>query len=308
LNHCRISSAFIRVTSAFICVLIALGFTHAIAAGIAVKDDLGRTVEVKEPAKRIVTLAPFLTELAFSAGVGDRVVGTSAYSDYPPEAKRLPQVASAVGLSIERLAALRPDLVLAWKDSIRPEEVERLARLGAAVYVAQARSLEDVPRILGAIGALAGVETRAVSSRYEAELARLRREYSHRAQVPVFLEIWSQPLTTVSGRHPMNEALAICGARNVFADLPGVAPEVSWEALYARDPAAIVGVGSAPDEARFRAQWAAHATLSAVREGRLLFVSPDRLQRTTTRTPAGIAELCEAIESVREANAARGKR
>jgi iron complex transport system substrate-binding protein len=287
------SSVFIRAFLAF-CITLS-----AAASPVAVKDDLGRTVEMREPAKRIVALAPFLTELAFSAGVGDRVVGASAYSDYPPEAKRLPQVASAAGLSIERLAALRPDLVLAWKDSIRPEEVERLARLGAAVYVAQARSLEDVPRILGAIGALAGVDTRPVSSRYEAELARLRREYAHRAEVPVFLEIWSQPLTTVSGRHPMNEALAICGARNVFADLPGVAPEVSWEALYARDPAAIVGVGSAPTEARFRAQWAAHATLSAVREGRLLFVSPDRLQRPTTRTPEGIAELCAAIDRVR---------
>jgi iron complex transport system substrate-binding protein len=217
-------------------------------------------------------------------------------------------VASAAGLSIERLAALRPDLVLAWKDSIRPEEVERLARLGPAVYVAQARSLEDVPRTLRAIGVLAGVDTRPISSRYETELARLRREYSHRAEVPVFLEIWSQPLTTVSGRHPMNEALAICGARNVFADLPGVAPEVSWEALYARDPAAIVGVGAAPTEARFRAQWAEHATLSAVREGRLLFVSPDRLQRTTTRTPAGIAQLCEAIDRVREAKRAPERR
>ena len=146
----------------------------------------------------------------------------SAYSDYPPEAKRLPRVADANGPLLETLAALHPDLVLAWKDSIRPEEVERLAHLVPAVFVAQARTLEDVPRLLAAIGALAGVDTGAASRAYDARLAQLRRTYAGRRAVPVFLEIWERPLTTISGRHFMNEALATCGARNVFAALPGV--------------------------------------------------------------------------------------
>ena len=297
---CRRLSAFIRVSSAFICVFIAFGITQSGAASsINVKDDLGRTVELREPAQRIATLAPFLTELAFSSGLGRRVVGVSAYSDYPPEAKRLPRVADANGPLLETLAALHPDLVLAWKDSIRPEEVERLAHLVPAVFVAQARTLEDVPRLLAAIGALAGVDTGGETRAYEARLAELRRTYAGRRAVPVFLEIWDRPLTTISGRHFMNEALATCGARNVFAALPGVAPEVSWEALYARDPPVILGVGSAPDEAAFRANWAQHRTLSAVREGRLVFISPDRLQRPTLRTPDGIAELCKAIDRVR---------
>jgi iron complex transport system substrate-binding protein len=189
--------------------------------------------------------------------------------------------------------------VLAWRDSIRTEEIERLAHLVPAVFVTRTRTLEDVPRLLAAIGTLAGVDTGGVARAYEERLAGLRATYARRRTVPVFLEIWSRPLTTISGRHFMNEALAICGARNVFADLPGVAPEVSWEALYARDPPVIVGVGSAPTEAAFRASWSAHPTLAAVREGRLVFVSPDRLQRPTTRTPEGIADLCAAIDRVR---------
>lgn len=279
---------------------MAFWITASTAAEIRVQDDLGRKVELKAPARRIVTLAPFLTELAFSAGAGDRVVGVSAFSDYPPQAGRLPQVASAAGLSLERLAALHPDLVLAWKDSIHPEEAQRIARLGPAVFVAEARTLEDVPRLLRDIGALAGVDVHAAARSYEESLATLRQRYAGRPVVPVFLEIWSHPLTTISGRHFMNEALGICRAKNVFADLPGVAPEVSWEALYARDPPVIVGVGSAPSQRRFRESWAAHRTLSAVRDDRLVFVPPDRLQRPTLRTPRGIAELCEAIERVRE--------
>ena len=286
-------------SSVFICGFLALWTAQSAAAEVRLKDDLGREVVMRQPARRIVTLAPFLTELAFSAGAGPRVVGVSAFSDYPPEAARLPQVATAAGVSLESLAALRPDLVLAWKDSVRPEDVALVSRLGAAVFVAQARSLADVPRILRAIGALSGADASGAAAAYEEKLARVRAEYAKRPPVDVFLEIWSHPLTTISGRHFMNEALGICGARNVFYDLPGVAPEVSWEELYRRDPPVIVGVGSALTEAGFRAEWRGRPTLRAVRSGRLVFVPPDRLQRPTARTPDGIAELCAALDRAR---------
>ena len=292
------SVAHLRL-SALICGLVAFLLPPACAAEIALKDDLGREVRLEHPARRIVALAPFLTELAFSAGAGRRVVGVSAFSDYPPEARALPQVATAAGLSLEALAALHPDLVLAWKDSVRTDEIATMARLGAAVFVAQARTLEDVPRILAAIGSLAGTDARPTIAAYEGRLAEVRRKYASRSVVPVFLEIWGRPLTTISGRHFMNEALATCRARNVFEDLPGVAPEVSWEELYARDPPVIVGIGSALTPEGFRASWKAHPALSAVKHDRLVFVSPDRLQRPTARTPGGIAELCEAIDRVR---------
>ncbi|HEY4998699.1 MAG TPA: ABC transporter substrate-binding protein, partial [Usitatibacter sp.] len=94
-----------------ICGFAAFCITASAAASISLKDDLGRPVELEQPARRIVTLAPFLTELAFSAGAGDRVVGVSAYSDYPPEARKLPQVSTAAGFSLESIAALEPDLV-----------------------------------------------------------------------------------------------------------------------------------------------------------------------------------------------------
>ncbi len=280
--------------------VVALAFAGGVpAAPVALTDDLGRAVQVNAPARRIVTAAPFLTELAFAAGAGAQVVGVSAYSDYPPEAKQLPQVSSAAGFSIEAIAALHPDLVLVWKDSVRPEDVERIGRFGAAVFVAQGRTLDDVPRLLGAIGRLTGHDTRAAADRYAAELARLRREYSARRKLPAFLEIWHRPLTTVSGRHFINDALEICGARNVFEELPGVAPTVSWEAVYARDPEVVVGVGSARDAEEFRAQWREHGTLSAVKAGRLVFVDPDTIQRPTTRTPEGLAQLCAALDRAR---------
>jgi len=251
------------------------------------------------PAQRIVTLAPFLTELAYAAGAGSRVVGVSAYSDYPAEAGKLPVVSSAAGLSIEPLAALRPDLVIAWRDSFRVEDIPQIEGFGAAVYVAQGRRLDDVPRLLRQIGIATGLDVTAQASAFEREVASLRAAYSAKPRVDAFLEIWHRPLTTISGGHFMNDAIELCGARNIFKDLAGVAPQVAWEEVYARDPFVIVGTGSAANEAEFRANWSERATLAAVRSGRLVWADADTLQRPTTRTPQGIRRLCAALDKAR---------
>jgi iron complex transport system substrate-binding protein len=269
------------------------------AQPIVARDDLGRRVELARPAQRIVTLAPFLTELAFSAGAGPQVVGASAHSDFPAEARDLPQVATAAGLSIEGLAALHPDLVLAWQDSIRPEDVERLKPFGIAVFVAQARHLDDVPRLLEAIGRLAGRDAVDAAGDYRAALDALRRAHAGLRRIPVLLEIWHRPLTTIAGVHWMNEALELCGAANAFTDLPGVAPVVPWELLHARDPSIIVGAGSARDAREFAANWKPRAALAAVRERRLVFVDADTIQRPTLRLARGVRQLCEGLDRLR---------
>lgn len=284
---------------AAICVVLLAIARPAIAAPITVEDDLGRTITLEAPAKRIVTLAPFLTELAFSAGAGDRVVGVSAHSDYPPQAVRRPQVANAAGVSIEQVASLRPDLALAWKDSLRDQDIERLQRLGVAVFVAQARGLHDPPRLLRAIGRLAGTDAEAAAEGYRRTLERLRETHAGRRRLRAFVEIWHRPLTTIAGAHWINEALLVCGAQNVFAELPGVAPLVSWEQLYLKDPEVVVGAGSAADAAAFEAQWRTHPALAAVRDSRLVFAHADTIQRPTLRLAEGVARLCESLQRVR---------
>ena len=254
---------------------------------------------MKAPAKRIVTLAPFLTELVFSAGAGERVVGVSAYSDYPEAAKKLPQVATAISLSLEPLLALNPDLVLAWRDTIRAEDIERLMGFEVPVFVTQARALDDVPRLLAAIGRLTARDVAATADGYRSHLESLRRSHAGLAPIPVFLEIWHNPLTTIAGAHWMNESLALCGAENAFRDLPGVAPVVPWELLYARDPRVIVGAGSAMSAASFHSDWALRPTLAAVREKRLLFIDADTIQRPTLRLADGVAQLCAGLDRLR---------
>jgi hypothetical protein len=135
---------------------VLLACSCAAAAQVSLRDDLGRPVQVKHAATRIVTLAPFLTELVFAAGAGDKLVGVASLSDFPPEAKKLTEVTTGDKFSLEQIAGLAPDLVLAWRDGIRKNDVERMSAFGATVFVAQARSLADVARLLKVIGLLTG--------------------------------------------------------------------------------------------------------------------------------------------------------
>ncbi len=269
------------------------------AAAATLVDDLGREVRVEAPARRIVTLAPSITEAVFAVGAGPRVVGVSAWSDWPPEAAGLPVVSSAAGLDLEALARLAPDLVIAWTDSFRPADIPRLEALGARVFVVRSRSLEQIPRLLDLVARLAGGDAGPATREFAGRLADLRARYAGRPAVRVFLEISHRPLMTVAGGHFMDEALAACGAVNVFADLPGAAAEVSWEALFARDPDAVIGTGPEGGQGEFLARWSRRDGLPAVRRGALAWVSSRALGRPSPRVVEGIEALCRAVDRVR---------
>lgn len=286
-------------TVRFITALAAACVSFGACAQISLRDDLGRSIVLKTKPERIVTLAPFLTELAFAAGAAGQVVAVASLSDFPPEAGALPQVKTGAQFSLGQIATYKPDLVLAWRDGIRRDDVERMSAFGAAVYAASARSLDDVPRLLKDIGAMTGHDVSGVVAQYEEKLDRLRRENAEKPRVAAFLELWHRPLTTISGNHFMTQALDICHADNVFKDMGGSAPLIEWDELYEKDPFVIVGAGSAANADEFRASWGVRQGLSAVKAERLVFVDSDAFQRPTPRTPDGIAQLCTALDKVR---------
>ncbi len=278
---------------------VLFAFSCGAAAQMSLRDDLGRPVQVKRAATRIVTLAPFLTELVFAAGAGDKLVGVASMSDYPPEAKKLPEVTTGTQFSLEQMAGLAPDLVLAWRDGIRRDDIERMNAFGATVFVAQARSLADVGRLLKVIGLLTGRDVNAAVASYERQLLELRKANADKPQINAFVEIWDRPLTTISRSHFISEALEICHAENVFKDSPGIAPLVTWDEVYERNPYVIVSAGSAGSLEEFRSNWTVRQGLEAVKADRLVFLDGDTIQRPTPRTPEGISQLCAGLDKVR---------
>lgn len=279
----------------------------AARAEIRVVDDEGAALVLRAPARRIVSIAPHLTELLFAAGAGAQVVAVSAHSDYPEAARRLPQVGDAVLLDLERIVALKPDLVLVWANGSAPQQLQRLRAAGLPVFSSASRGLPHIATTLRTLGRLAGTEAVAEprAQAFETTLAELRSTYAARRLVPVFYQIWHAPLMTVNAAHPISEALTLCGARNVFAALPQLVPQVSAEAVVAARPEAIVTgwvAGAASDGLDL---W---RTLKPMQGTVLLTVDPDRMHRATDRMAEGVRELCLKLDAVRVSRGAAAPR
>jgi iron complex transport system substrate-binding protein len=281
------------------CWLLALAWIPTAAAELSVEDDFGRTVTLPQPARRIVSLAPHNTENAFSAGAGSRLVGVVDFSDYPPQAASLPSVGSSARVNIEAVIALEPDLVLAWETGSNREALRKLADLGYAVYYSEPRNFEDVIRNIEEIALLSGTPDRIEppAEALREELAALRSDYGDRERRSVFYQVWSNPLMTLNGDHIVSRALELCGAFNLFGELPIIAPRVSVEAVVEGNPDIII-TGSTGSETDLSV-WDRWTSITAVNRGHYVYVDADVMHRHTARMIQGIRHLCEQIDATR---------
>ena len=277
-----------------------LACAAAAAQPITVTDDRGRAIALGAPAQRIVTLAPSLAELAFAAGAGGKLVGVARYTDYPPAARGIPRIGDAARVDFERIVALKPDLILAWKSGNPAADVARLEGLGYPAFVSEPARLADIPRLLRAIGALAATTQAAerAASEYFDNIDRLRMEYSGRLRLRVFYQIWHQPLLTVNGAHIISDVIALCGGENVFADVAQLTPAISLEAVIAARPDVVLGGGSAGGEQAFVSQWR-ESVISPLRKLPVFYIDPDLIQRQTPRIVDGAKAVCAALDKVR---------
>ena len=269
---------------------------------IRVSDDRGSIIELPAPAKRIVSLAPNITELLFAAGAGERVVGASEFSDYPAAAKAIPRIGSSAHLDLERVVQLEPDLIVVWGNGTPELQLEALRRLGIPLFYSEARALDDLPRTLLQLGTLAGSEpqARAAAAAFSSRLSDLRSRYASRAPVRIFWQVWVHPLLTISRRHIIDDVIRLCGGTNVFAELPTLVPSVSIEAVIAADPEGIVTTTDASaDGGDGLEQWRRLRWLSATARGNFIVLDAGTIDRASPRILDGAAALCERLESVR---------
>lgn len=279
----------------------------AARAAVSVVDDAGDTVTLSAPAQRVVSLAPHTTELVYAAGGGPKLVGAVSYSDYPPEARALPRVGSNTALDLERIVALKPDLIVVWRHGNGARQLDRLRALGIALFRSEPRRVDDVATNIERIGTLVGSETQArtTAQNYRGEIARLRARYAQQSVVDVFYQVWDRPPMTLSGSHIVSDAITLCGGRNVFATLSPLAPSVSIEAVVAADPEAIVTTraGATPVQPGTPlpdlAAWHAWPRMTAVARGNLFAIDGDLINRPGPRFASGVAELCRDLETAR---------
>jgi iron complex transport system substrate-binding protein len=286
----------LRATITAVLVLTALPGSLS-AQALRIQDDRGKLLVLAQPAQRIVALAPHVTELLYAAGAGDKLAAVTQYSDYPPAARALPRVGDATRVDMERILALAPDLVVAWRSGNSAADLERIERMGIKVFVTEAIRLADIPRLLRTLGALAATQTQAqrAAMDFERELAALESSVKPGRAAKVFYEIWHRPLMTVNGRHIISDVIRTCGGWNVFAAVPLLTPVISLESVVAAAPDFILGGGSAASAADFTAGWRGFPYLAAVAHQHVYFVDPDLIQRPTPRILEGARIVCAVI-------------
>lgn len=310
LRFSRNRSSRIRGVSAIrrgVLALLVLPLLSCASSGIAaaadiplnLTDDRGRSIHLEHSARRIISLSPSITELVYAAGAGDRLVGVSSRSDYPIAARSVPEIGDAAGLDLERIAMLKPDLVIAWRSG-NAADIDRLEKLGLPVFVTETTRLEDIPRLLRLTGQLAATSTQAEAAAraYETELQQIKRSYAGRQRVSVFLLIWQQPLMTVNGSHIISDIINLCGGVNIFASAAILAPVISAERLLQADPQAIIS-GVLPESGAGKWWQQQFPQIRAVRNKHLFFVHPDLLHRQTPRMLQAVKAVCEQLERVR---------
>ncbi|MBK1890584.1 cobalamin-binding protein [Undibacterium sp. 14-3-2] len=284
-----------------ICILPTLLVSASGVAAVSVKDDAQRTITLDKPAQRIISLAPHATELLFAAGAAKSIVAVSDYSDFPAAAKALPSVGNVFALDLEKLLALKPDLVVVWGTGSGKLLVNKLRDNHITVFESEPRDYEMVATSLERLAILAGTPAagKAAAEQFRLRLANLQQQYQSARDKPisVFYQVNRKPLMTLNDTHMVSAAIRLCGGKNVFGALKEISPTVSVEALLAANPDAIITGGSNTDSLN---EWRQFSVLTAAKKNHLYAVNGDWLNRAGPRILDGTEALCKQIAAARE--------
>lgn len=246
-------------------------------------------------AQRVISLAPNTTELAYAAGMGDNLLAVSAFSDYPPQAKKLEQVASWQGINLERVLALKPDLILAWRGGNPQRVLDQLASFGIPIFYADAKNIEDIAQSLDDLARYSPHPQQAhrAAEQIRRQTAQLKARYASNQPRRVLLQFGTQPLFTSSGATLQSQILSLCGAENLFADSRMPWPQISREQVLARKPQAVVITGDARQIASVEAFWAPQLQVPVIA------LNEDWFNRAGPRIMLAAQQLCSQLAEIR---------
>lgn len=274
-------------------------FYQACWAEITVIDTIGHRITLTKPAKRIIALAPNLTEILFAIGAGKNLVGVSSGSNYPLQAQKIVIVTNANTINLEAILKLQPDLVVAWEGGNPAGQIAQLKKFNIPLYLSATNNFIDITKTIRDLGKLVGRQKQAnhVAKQFADKINLFKKKYTHNIKkISVFYEIWQQPLFTVGSRSLINQAINLCGGVNIFAKTYGFAPQVGVEAVLNANPQVIIA-GYKTNQ--WQNYWRQYPQLRAVRHKTLFSINPDLLQRPGPRFTQGVQELCDKINFAR---------
>lgn len=261
-------------------------------------DDAGRKIFVADLPTRVVSLAPSVTEMLFAIGAGEQVVGVTSFCDYPPEAQAKPKVGGAFP-NLEVMLGLKPTLVLAPRDFIRPDMVAKLDQLKITLFILEANTIEDVLRHIQTFGRMLGrsEQADAVAGDLRRRVAEVKTRTADATRLRVFYVLNSDPLMTAGPGSFIHQLIEVAGGTNVAAGAPVPYPRLSMEEVIRQDPQVILfPVGDdegIPDQEQQR--WLRWTTLSAVKQNRFVRIPSVLLDRPGPRVVDGLERLAHQL-------------
>ncbi|MCE2572570.1 cobalamin-binding protein [Motilimonas eburnea] len=267
----------------------------------SIEPSIETSFESSKPnISRIITLSPHSAEMLFAIGQGDKIVGTTRFTDHPEQAKNIPVVGGYNGLNIEQIIALNPDVIISWRSGNPSRELNQLEDLGFTLIDSDAKTLAEVADVIRMLGKLTGATAQAnqVADTYLTQLNAAKAKYQDAEKVTVFYQLWPNPLRTVAKGSWVQQYLDVCGAQNPFFDNPAEYPVISIESVLASAPQAIITtdeVGQTPS-----VDWQKWPMLPAVKNKAIIKLRADWVHRATPRSVLGVEQLCNALQQVRE--------
>lgn len=263
------------------------------------RDVHDKELCLPQSAQRVVSLAPHATELLYAAGADNQVVGVMSGSDYPEQAKAKPIVGDYQSVSLETIISLKPDLVVVWPSGNPIGIAEQLRRFDIPAYFSDPVSVADIAHDLKALGQLTANAERAAERATQVLTQKkiLAEKYSSRVPVKTLLMISDVPMMGLSNSHAVAEAFQTCGAVNVLTDISAKAPLIGREGLLLMEPQLIVTTYSVQDQN----VWLSERGFAVPPRPRQESIDPDLMLRQTPRMVGAIAQFCQHVDFVRQA-------
>jgi iron complex transport system substrate-binding protein len=287
----------INIASAFVVTLVVLWVSSSPCATF--KDALGREISVPAPPKRLIALAPNLTEILYALGLGDRVVGVTNHCNYPPEASLKPKVGSYIHLNVEQIISLSPDLVIGTMDGNERYVLDLLEQARIKVFFVNPRDVRQAIETISTVGLVCGVPERArqIAGRLTTRVDRVVEATGAKRKPLVFLQIHIQPIMSVNRNTVHHNLIHLAGGENMTADELVTYPRISLEEVIRRKPEVIL-VSSMEREGRFekaRQDWLQWTSIPAVQKGRVHLIDSDVIDRPAPRVVDGLEIMAKLL-------------
>lgn len=253
--------------------------------------------ETKTDKPSIIALAPHIVEVLFEIGVGEQIIGTTEFADYPDAAKNIPVVGNYLGLQVEAILAMQPDLIIAWKSGNPAAQLARLEKMGLKIIYSNPAKLVDIPNEMRMFGNNTGNAELAhkVASAFDMRLASIKKKHGNHASLRVFYELWPNPLTTVAQGSWNHNVLSVCGVQNVFAEAASAFPQVNIEQVLSKQVQVIVQPVSKSEVNKSGYDWHKWELIPAVKQQRIIRPNADRLHRMSSRVLDELEWLCQQL-------------